>query len=252
MHRRRLGSDRVNVTCFDAAGDPVDSRYAVTVIQSGTQAAADTTVSLRGFAYANLPTDASYTPNANYSFVAGGGTITAARTDVGKYTMDFGGISLASTGSVQVSAYGSASNCVVARWGIAAPGTVEVNCFDSAGDPVDTKYSISVFRPVPAIAKNGGEIMAYAWAEDAAAASYAPSANYLFWPGGATAERTAVGKYTMTLTGSALAGANVQVVGYGSNSLCTPVNWSQGKVNVACYDPAGSPVDSQYSLLVMK
>ena len=71
-------------------------------------------------------------------------------------------------GHVQVTAYsGSNERCVVTSW---SSEVVTVRCFDTAGNPADSLYTILFLKPD---ASDSG--LAFAWANDAQAASYTPT-----------------------------------------------------------------------------
>ena len=105
----------------------------------------------RGFAWANNPSAASYTPSTLYSFNSSGGPITVTRSGAGAYAVRFaalGGNGLAG-GNVQVTAYGSGADaCKVASWASGgADFVVNVRCFSSAGAAADAMYTVLVQWP---------------------------------------------------------------------------------------------------------
>ena len=133
-----------NVRCFNAGGAAVDSMYTVRVAWNNPASAAHG----NGYAWADNPTGASYTPNATYSFNSSGGAIGITRSGVGTYAVKFSGLGgNGAGGNVQVTAYGAdAETCKVASWAFAPTDfTANVRCF-RGGAPVDTRYSINVVR----------------------------------------------------------------------------------------------------------
>ena len=105
----------------------------------------------RGFAWANNPSAASYTPSALYSFNSSGGPITITRSGAGAYAVKFaalGGHGLAG-GNVQITAYGTAAEaCKVASWSSGgADFVVNVRCFNPAAAPADAMYTVLVQWP---------------------------------------------------------------------------------------------------------
>jgi hypothetical protein len=129
----------VNVHCFTPLGYPVDTRFDAQAIWPISRLQ-------HGFAWADQPTAASYTPSSTYAYNAAGGPITITRSGAGLYAVRFanlGGHGVAG-GTVQVTAYGSDSaHCKVDRWSSAGPDFIaDVRCFTAAGDPVDTYYSV--------------------------------------------------------------------------------------------------------------
>lgn len=108
---------------------------------------------------------------------------------------------------------------------------------------------------------DGTRRMGYAWADQPATASYAPSAAYAYNSGGGaiTASRIGTGSYAMRfagLGGSGKAGAHVQITGYGATrDDCKVVGWSSAGadlvVRVRCMSAAGRLVDARYSILAI-
>jgi hypothetical protein len=137
------GADFIaNVRCFTDTGSPVDTRYAARVVMTGAA------FRRNGYAWADNPASASYTPSTTYSFNSSGGAITINRSEVGAYAVLFSGLGggASSGGNVQVTAYGGGSEtCKVTNWSSAGANFVaNVRCFTSTGSPVDTRYSINV------------------------------------------------------------------------------------------------------------
>jgi hypothetical protein len=155
-------------------------------------------------------------------------------------------------GHVQVTAYGSGNaRCKVASWG---SQHASVTCFDVVGNPVDSQYTALLVRPNAA-----DEGLAFAWADQSASASYAPSASYAFNSGGGpvTGTRVGVGNYAMTFDGFGdfgLGGGHVQVTAYGPlvDTRCGVNGWIAGTAYVRCHDGTGNPVDSRYDVLFLR
>lgn len=101
-----------------------------------------------GYAWANNPTAATYTPSPIYSYNSSGGPITITRAGVGRYSVKFAGLggNGVAGGHVQVTAYGPGSEtCKVENWASGgADFVVNVRCFRSPGAPLDTRYTILV------------------------------------------------------------------------------------------------------------
>lgn len=133
----------VNVRCFDTAGSLADTRYTARVALHSAAASGK-----NGYAWADNPASAGYTPSASYSFNSTGGAITINRGGVGTYAVKFSGLGggTSAGGNVQVTAYGGGSEtCKVMNWSSGGPDfTANVRCFTSSGGPVDTRYSINV------------------------------------------------------------------------------------------------------------
>ncbi len=104
-----------------------------------------------GYAWANDPASASYTPSTTYSFSSSGGAVTATRSGTGVYAITFAGLggNGVAGGNVQVTSYGAGSeHCKVASWGSSSANfAVNIRCFNAAGAAVDSRYSVMVNWP---------------------------------------------------------------------------------------------------------
>ncbi len=235
----------VNVSCVNASGVATDARYMLSV----TLPNAYTGAGVAAYAWANEESDSGYTPNAAYSYNSTGGIITAARIAAGRYTMTFGGLSLASAAAL-VSAQGSDRHCTVHSLGAANVSTIGVRCYDAAGNLADSRYTVQILR-------NGrfseASAAAYVWANDSTGASYVPSASYSYNSGGGaiTATRTATGAYALSFGGLNLIGASVKVSAFNSQRVCNPQAWTGSTLEVRCYDASGTLADSQYTASVV-
>jgi hypothetical protein len=130
---------RVEVRCFNAAGSPIDNRFALTFTSS--RAAGNIGACL----LSNNPTAPSYAPTVRYNST--GGTNTVARGGVGRYTAALSGLG-ARAGTVQVTATSSGSErCKAVAW---APSgtyqTVQVLCTTAAGTRVDATFALTYAR----------------------------------------------------------------------------------------------------------
>ena len=131
-----LGED-VNVRCYDADDEPADMAYLIAIIGR----LPGSTTSVVGQALAADETDSSYEPLNVYN--AGGGDVTASRTDVGTYSVAFDGLNLNAGANIHVDSYGLGRRCGVAAW---AGNTVNVTCTNTSGTLQDSPYSIVVFQ----------------------------------------------------------------------------------------------------------
>jgi hypothetical protein len=246
--------DSVDVRCFAASGLAADARFTALYLKA-------TSTPSPAYAWANQPSAASYTPSAFYSHNPRGG-ITATRSGPGVYQMTWTGYALVSGGGhPQVTAYGGTNErCQIAAWG---GDSVSVRCFDSAGDPADSQYSVLYARPF-AIDDVPYDGIAYAWANDAIAASYTPNAAYRYnvGDGPVQAQRLGPGSYRMIFGGFALRGlrgGSVHVSAYGNDDRrCAIGDWgpitgtTDESVDVRCHDAAGAPADALYNVLFLK
>ncbi|MGQ0704110.1 MAG: Ig-like domain-containing protein [Gemmatimonadales bacterium] len=100
----------------------------------------------------------------------------------------------------------------------------------------------------------------YAWANDAASATYPPNAAYAFNSsgGGITITRSAAGTYAVRFAGLGRATGqreNVQVTSYIEPAFCGTAGWQNDGtdlvVNVRCFAAGGAALDSRYTVLVV-
>lgn len=211
----------------------------------------------RGWARADRPTAASYTPNPAFAFNSSGGPIVASRSETGVYAIRFAGLGGQgeSGGSVHVTAYGRGpERCKPAEVdSTGADLVVEVRCFAPGGTPVDSRYSLRFAGP----ADTAPARRAYAWAQDPAAARYAPDPTFALNSGGGRirARRHALGVYSIRFAslGDSSAPASVVVSATGSGRERCKI-WraaSLGRdfqVRVRCFRPGGQRSDSRYSV----
>jgi hypothetical protein len=135
----------VGIQCYTAAGVPVDAYYTMTFVQKRNLLGSGKGY---GYAWADQPTSASYTPSTFYSKTNPIGPISITRSSVGVYSVNFQSVGTAYLSDVQVTAYGGGSNeCRVGGWSPNGGGqTVTVYCNTTTGAPVDTYYTIQFIR----------------------------------------------------------------------------------------------------------
>ena len=240
------GTSDVVVNCWDNSGASSDLQYSALYLTPETE--------LPGIAYtwANDASTASYQPDASYTYNAGGGTVTAERTALGKYNVLFEGMENVGLngGAVLATAYGSAARCSVESWGT---NRAWVNCYDAAGNDFDTRFDLLFLKP-----EEDTPVMAFAWANQPSEASYTPNPFYSYNSGGGpiTVTRSATGVYNVDFDGFAAegeTGGNVQVSSYGGGTdYCRLMSWGGESVNVTCVDQTGSPVDTWFTVLYMR
>jgi M6 family metalloprotease-like protein len=211
-----------------------------------------------GYVWANQPAASSYTPDPNYTYNGSGRGIQITRNSVGSYAVRFADLSSVGSGGghVQVTAYGPGNErCKVESWDSLRGGdfTASVRCFDTAGNPVDTRYTVLVSKPLNRVSNLG-----YAWANQPTASRYTPNPNYAYNGSGRDIQitRNSVGSYAVRFAGFG-GGGNVQVTAYGpGNEHCKVGEWDPYSVNfiayVRCFNTAGNPVDTSYTILVSK
>ncbi|NMO20914.1 trypsin-like serine protease [Pyxidicoccus fallax] len=202
-----------------------------------------------GFVWADQPSStATYTPSSYYSHNSTGGTNTITRTAAGSYRVEMPGLGQ-NNGNVQVTAYGGAGNrCKVSSWGpIGTTLNVYISCFTLAGAAVDSYFVAQYYRAGAGNPEQG----AYLWADQPFAASYTPSRYYSYNSRGGTntVTRIGVGAYQANLPGFTLIGGNVQVTAYSYGSQhCKVASWGTNVVDVRCFDTAGNPADTYWTL----
>jgi hypothetical protein len=134
----------VQVRCFDQNGSPKDMAFWILQVQGGRPGRRI------GFAWANLPSDATYAPNLNYSFNSSGGAITVTRSALGRYSVDFAGLQKLTgrTENVQVTPFGVGySACKVVAWGNAGAALrVSVECRKLDGTFKDARFNVLVIE----------------------------------------------------------------------------------------------------------
>ncbi len=117
----------VRVRCRDGAGQAVDSRFAVTFV-AGLSAA---------YLRADRPSEAGYTATGVYQFNSAGRSNSVTRSGAGEYRVSLPGVP-GNGGNVQVTAYDSDADCVVAPRD--QDSGVRVVCRGSTGEPVDSRF----------------------------------------------------------------------------------------------------------------
>jgi hypothetical protein len=211
-----------------------------------------------GYAWANNPTSASYAPLPSWAFNRLGNpiTITKPAGTTGRYLVKFGGLSsfLGNRSTVHVTGYTSDNTYCKPAGPAVVNNQVEVRCFrPGTGAAVDALFTVLVTR-------NYGDL-AFAYASQPAAASYAPPAAQSWNPGGAiNVTRSAVGSYLVTFTDLRTLTlprlGHVQVSAVGTSSAhCKVLNWGGGPadlmVSVRCFSSAGVPIDSKFNVLYL-
>jgi hypothetical protein len=241
----------VNIRCADTTGALVDSFF------DATYSVKSPTARHYGYVWANDSSSASYTPDLFYQFNSAGRTNTITRSGTGLYAVRLPGLA-GNNGTVKVTTYGpDSTRCQVEGWGSSGNGRAEivsVDCFDSAGSPVDAEYTMTFANRVNLLGTTRG--YGYAWADQPSAASYTPSGVYSdSKPSGAiTITRSNTGLYDVVFSGvGTQVRSDVQITSYGGNSNeCRVDSWgSSGSgqdVGVECYDTAGNPIDTLYTI----
>lgn len=96
-----------------------------------------------------------------------------------------------------------------------------------------------------------GVVRAYAWNSSPSANADLTSNGYTYNRSGGSVDvvHNGTGSYTITFAGLNLNGGNVVVSGYGGTpTWCTVGSWGSSSVNVRCFDSAGAPADSYWTI----
>lgn len=260
------GSLKLQVNVFNQNGSLLDAGFCVHYRVGG----GDTE---RGaYLWANDATSPGYTPTSTFYFNGNRGSATISRIGTGDYQVTLPGlgeVGASERGSVQATAYSGAGVVSLLRARVSGWFTsgndlrVTVRTLNAAGVPADARFTMSyqqVAAPIPSHQGSG----AHVWANDASAASYAPSAAYTDSNGTAgpadseTIDRLGVGYYAVHLpnlipqgssiamaTTHGLTAAYASIAGWGGD-LPTGT-----RVRVRTYDTNGSPVDARFTLLYL-
>lgn len=128
-----------------------------------------------------------------------------------------------------------------------------------AGGPVSITASAEGKSTSASITIRDDQRLGYAWANEAALASYTPSAGYARNSGGGaiTITRSGTGSYAVRFAGLGRADGqreNVQVTSYSELSFCGIASWQTQAAdliaNVLCFAPGGAAMDSRYTVMV--
>jgi len=197
----------------------------------------------------------TYLPDPHYAYNDAGAFVSVSvdASGVGRYHVRFLALDEIANpfDHVQVTAYGSgAESCQIVEWYSEA---VDVACFDATGTDADTLFTV-LFVKQEAHTRE----IAYALADQPSTTSYSADPNHAFNPtgGDVSVDRLGTGNYVVTFTGLTSVGANgghVQVTAHGSvRARCKTPGWGPETVTVWCFDPSGSAIDAEFSVLYQK
>ncbi len=196
------------------------------------------------YAWANRPASAVYTPDANYVF-NDDQPVQISRHMLGRYSVAFGRVAGAGA-NVQVQLYGAdAGYCNAQGWN---NGTVNVLCYDAAGAPADRQF---VVLAIKAAAGEEAQV-AYAWLNNASAASYSAAAGYRFGPGDMNVARTTAGNYRVNLAGNVRNRHIALATGYATTARCNVTLNTRGRVQVTCLNADETLIDARASVLMLR
>ncbi|ONI88863.1 hypothetical protein ALI22I_18040 [Saccharothrix sp. ALI-22-I] len=234
------GADEViDVVCFDHSGNPADVPFFLRYIAGSTSGA-------RGFVFDDQPTSATFTPDWTHGVNAGAVT----RTGVGRYTADLPG---SQGGAVEVTAVGTAPRhcAVTGRRG----QLVDVACTAPGGSAADSMFTAAFAVNQNILDDPRKPVGDYLVADDSPTAS-APVIHTRWASGNApmTLERISTGKYKAHFTNGYIRSTmHVTAVGYGNHCSVMQLNDYSYKddtsIWIACFDSAGTLVNSGFTLL---
>ncbi|MGH3914304.1 MAG: hypothetical protein ACRDTC_12995 [Pseudonocardiaceae bacterium] len=239
------GADEViDVACFDSAGGSADVPFGVVFIAGS----ADNPLSpggVRGFAYADRPDVATYTPDPIHRRNMG----VVTRLGTGRYT-----VAVPDSGDViEISPVGAAArHCAIADRRTA---TVEVACATHGGGPADTAFTISSAGGQNLLDDRRAATGNYLISADAPDAA-APSVSLSWSSGGgsATLARQSTGRYEIHFP-SGLLPSSTHVTatggGYCNMPLRNDIQSDNVVIRIACFTATGAPSNSGFHLIYM-
>jgi hypothetical protein len=204
-----------------------------------------------GFAWADQPQTASYTPQTNYQGNSEGLTNRVTREGVGNYLVRMPRLAGVSTGTGFAQAYGrSATRCKVGAWHSSARDLLlRVYCHDFSGNRADSRFVAQWFADdIGSNTLDNG----YVWSDQPTWAFYTPYPEFQMNSKHTlnTVERQGTGRYVVTFPGFNRGGGNVQVNAFGEDaSYCKVEAWSDTQSVVLCFDNFGRPVDSRFTTM---
>jgi uncharacterized protein YjdB len=239
-----------------------------TVVGTAVSGGTSVTVLARrvGYALANNPSAASYTPHSDSSFNSGGGSIAITRLATGSYRVVFPNQRPLS-GEVEtfmVSAYESNSYCKLLAWQPSGPNDLaaDVRCFAFGGQPGDSKFTITLLSD-----GSLGNRFGFGLADQPSTAGpYTPASTYNASPTQPGPQlrvsRAGPGQYAVTFTGNGgtvLDPEGIMVTAYGAgNARCQPASeLTNETILVRCWagEPVSEydnpvPVDSRFTIVM--
>jgi hypothetical protein len=219
--------------------------------------AADTTLLFDryGYAWADQPTAATYTPSPNYAYNARGGAITITRSGVGQYDVHFDALSSfpqGGTETVVASTYGSSTiQCTPTSWvNLAFPRKLvaHVECIDMRdGARADSRFTILTVGSITLPPRS-----AFAFANRPLALSYTPDSAFSYTTGTTPMQITHnsfPGDYNVQLgTGGPRSGYIVS--SHQARRICKIGQWIvRIGPRVRCFDRDGNSVDATFQVL---
>lgn len=204
--------------------------------------------------YAGWALYGGYFLHDDKSFNSTGGAITVTEFGENGYSVDFEGLGNGGGdqyGNVQVMAVGKGSDrCKVSQWySIASTLRVNVRCHFAGGPSPNSAFLVSYarFAGGTAVSQDG------AYLRSVSLDASTPAPPWYQWGAVGSVQKTATGVYNARFAGQTNQDAGMIVTAVGNDpSHCKIGNWypngSDTVVVVRCFDDAGAPVDSRFSL----
>jgi hypothetical protein len=124
-----------------------------------------------------------------------------------------------------------------------------VRCFTPAGTLTDSKFNVLFLLPT--------DHLAYAWADQPAAASYSPHSSYSSNPAGGTVSitRSGTGRYYVSwgfADPEIFDWGSMQVTAWGTDATQCKIDGQMHYESaiVLCYAPNGMPADTWYTVML--
>ena len=240
----------IQVLCYDLGGEAADSQFSIVYSASGLDSGAI------AYLWADMPTSMDYTPAAFYQFNSSDTPNTIHRFGTGSYEVTLPNMS-ATEGDVQVTTVGDA-NCRIAGWSSGTGAALlDVKCYSETTHGLSDQEFDLMYTDNVGMTGVSRPFAVYLFADRPTTTSYTPAPAYRYSSGmSPSIKRTGVGKYTAILTSMPKGGAaSVTAVGTGkSRCQLTGIRTdaTPQKIGVACFTPAGNPVDSEFTLSYTK
>lgn len=260
-------TETIDVDCY-AGTVRTDSRFMLSFFKS-TPNDSQPMVGAYGYVFDNQPTQSTYNNPPRYNSTAGavrifrggsGDTGTGTRWDQWTVRL-YGGQFTNNAGNVQVSAVGAQpARCAVVGWGPHADGAeAQVRC-DRATTAAVPQWTLSYTHERSIVGGTSG-FFGYLQANQPSSAEYTPDPPRNRAPDGYshTVTRDGPGRYQVQVYGPLKAPVSLHLSANGNtDNFCNLVSWTlnpnaqpdqpAGLVNLTCYDRAGTPADTLYSL----
>jgi hypothetical protein len=249
----------VPVACFDANGNPTDSRF--TVMALGAWAFGKTAP--LGFALYQSDTGNFRLDTLATSRNSSGGHVDGARDSEGRFGIRFQGLEsawLAAPAAIQMSGVGPTLRRCRSTAYDKPSATVGVSCTRLGGSPGDAPWSLLWLQQGRPSMRFG-----FSWAT-----SEAQTNEYVTFPdfrinssgGLVKARKTALGQYHVVFAGlgrppGAAETVLVSPLFTATDRICDILSWGNTGANdlfvdVACYDVTGAPLDSRFGVMVIQ